>query len=83
MDGVDEGRSATARAGGGSGGGSGGCSGCGDPCADPSGHPSLSDFYDHEPNLEFDDSDLHTQHAEGENASTSLSEINSRHPVQD
>ena len=31
---------------------------------DPSGHPSLSDFYDHEPNLEFDDSDLHSQHTE-------------------
>ena len=32
-------------------------------CEDP--YPSLSDYHDYEPNLEFDDSDLHQKHPEG------------------
>ncbi|XP_059080422.1 rho GTPase-activating protein 1-like [Tigriopus californicus] len=34
----------------------------GGDCEDP--YPSLSDYHDYEPNLEFDDSDLQTQHPE-------------------
>jgi hypothetical protein len=34
----------------------------GGDCEDP--YPSLSDYHDYEPNLEFDDSDLHNQHSE-------------------
>lgn len=36
----------------------------GGDCEDP--YPSLSDFHDYEPNLEFDDSDLQTQHPEND-----------------
>ena len=45
-------------------------------CEDP--YPSLSDYHDYEPNLEFDDSDLHQKHPEGPDGE--LVQINSLLP---